>query len=76
MIRKSLTPAEKWIVLGIPLLFLIGAVMHFAYGLLWENPIVGLFAPINESVWEHAKMVLWPVILWWVLYYFWPGYSD
>ena len=59
---------EKWILLGIPVLFVIGSLMHFAFQLLWENPIVGLIAPVNESIWEHAKLLVWPMILWWVLY--------
>lgn len=66
---------EKWILIGIPALFLIGSVMHFLYDILWENPIVGLFVPVNESIWEHSKLVLWPVILWWGLYYCFRGNS-
>lgn len=73
MERKSLTRPEKWIVIGIPILFIIGSVMHFMYNIFGENPFVGLFAPINESIWEHSKMVLWPVILWWLLYYCFRG---
>lgn len=70
---KSLSKPEKWILIGIPILFLIGAILHFAYNILGESPIVGLFAPVNESIWEHTKMVLWPVILWWSLYYCFRG---
>lgn len=70
---QSLSRPEKWIVLGIPLLFIIGSVMHFVYDIFWESPIAGLFAAVNESVWEHSKMVLLPVILWWSLYYFLRG---
>jgi hypothetical protein len=29
---------EKWILVGIPVLFVIGSLMHFAFQLLWENP--------------------------------------
>lgn len=68
MNRRNLSKSERWIVLGIPLLFAIGSAMHFAYDIFQENPIVGLFAPVNESVWEHSKMLLWPMILWWWLY--------
>lgn len=44
--------------------------MHFAYDILGKNYIIGMFTPINESVWEHSKMLLLPVILWWTVYYF------
>lgn len=69
MQHKSLTKPERWIVIGIPILFIIGSIVHFLYNILWKSPVVGLFAPINESIWEHFKLVLWPVILWWSLYY-------
>ena len=69
MKMKSFSKPEKWILIGIPSLFFIGSILHFAYNIFWESLVVGLFAPVNESIWEHTKMVLWPVILWWLLYY-------
>lgn len=38
-----------------------GSLLHFAYGLL-PLPAVGMFAPVNESVWEHLKLLYWPVL--------------
>lgn len=60
---------ERWILMGIPALFVIGSLFHFLYPLSGENFLVGLIAPVNESVWEHTKMVVIPVILWWSIYY-------
>jgi len=65
----NLTKPERFILKGIPWLFAIGSVLHFLYQITGENQIVGLFAPTNESVWEHLKMVVFPMILWWGLYY-------
>ena len=59
---------EKWLVVGIPILFLVGGFLHFAYGLAGNNVLIGMIAPVNESVFEHMKMVL-PLVLWWSLYY-------
>ena len=67
-LKKSLTP-EKWILLGIPCLFVIGVIFHYLYDLCGKFPIVGLIAPVNESVWEHIKLVVWPIIGWWIIYY-------
>ncbi len=40
----------------------LGGIFHFVY--VWfPFPLVGLFFPINESVWEHLKLLYWPVIL-------------
>ncbi len=60
---------ERQILLGIPILFLLGCGAHFLYELSGSQFLVGLFAPVNESVWEHLKLVLWPMILWWTIYY-------
>ena len=49
-------------------MFVIGAGMHFAYALLGENLLVGLIAPVNESIWEHTKLAFWPMLVWWVAY--------
>lgn len=66
---KTLPKPEKWILKGIPWLFLIGSVMHFMYDICDNNIFAALFAPVNESTWEHLKMVLLPLILWWSLFY-------
>lgn len=62
----KLTREEKWIVLGVPVIFILGAIAHFAFNLLNENNIAGLFFPTNESPWEHLKMVIIPTVLWWI----------
>ena len=42
---------------------LFGVFLHFAYELSGNNPIVGLFATVNESVWEHLKLVFFPMLV-------------
>ena len=66
---KNLCRPEKWIILGIPALFIMGSLMHFLYDLSGQMVIVGMFAPVNESIWEHLKMVPIPMIAWWGIYY-------
>jgi hypothetical protein len=39
-----------------------GALLHFAYDWSGGNRAVAAIAPANESVWEHLKMVLIPVL--------------
>lgn len=60
---------KKFVLVSTILLFFIGGLMHFAYEFSENNVIVGLFSPVNESVWEHTKMALIPIILLWTLYY-------
>ena len=73
---KTLSPSQKWIIKGIPILFLVGTFMHFLYDLSGQNVIVGLIAAVNESIWEHSKMVLLPVICWWCFYYIIKGKGN
>ena len=42
---------------------LLGIFLHFAYELSGENPIVGLFSVVNESVWEHLKLIFFPMLV-------------
>lgn len=37
-------------------LFFAGWIWHMLYAVTGYNDIVGLIAPINESVWEHLKL--------------------
>ncbi len=37
--------------------------MHFAYSLSGNNFIVGLFTPVNESIWEHTKLLFFPMLI-------------
>lgn len=67
---KSKDSAKKWILIGIPVLFVIGSLMHFLYDWSDNLTLVGVFVPINESVWEHLKMTFWPMMLWWFVWYF------
>lgn len=66
---KTLSAPEKWIIKGIPLLFLAGSIFHFLYELTGNSTLVGLFVPVNESIFEHLKLALIPIIAWWTIYY-------
>lgn len=65
---KKITP-EKYILLGIIGLFLIGSLFHFIYQLTGKISLIGLFVPTNESVFEHLKMIPVPMIGWWSIFY-------
>jgi len=70
---KNLSAFEKFIIYSVPVIFILGCAMHFIYELSEKNKIVALFAPVNESVWEHSKMALFPIIIIWCLYYLFKG---
>ncbi|MBC8535282.1 DUF6512 family protein [Feifania hominis] len=37
--------------------------LHFLYGWCGFSPVVGFFSPVNESVFEHTKLVFFPYLL-------------
>lgn len=51
----------------------IGTLLHFVYDWSDENPIAGLFGAVNESTWEHLKLLFVPMLIFGVLEYFLYG---
>lgn len=41
---------------------ILGAMLHFLYG-WFPNALTALISPINESIWEHTKILVWPYLL-------------
>ena len=51
-------------IVGIFFIIFLGAAVHFTFALSGNNPVVGAFSAVNESVWEHLKLPFWPSIFW------------
>lgn len=51
-----------WQLMGFAITALLGTVLHFLYdltgGALWIAP----FSGVNESTWEHMKLLFWPMV--------------
>lgn len=52
------------IILGIIFVSITGTLLHFAYHWSGNNFIAGLLSPVNESVWEHLKLLFYPMLFW------------
>ena len=50
--------------LGVIVISAVGTIAHFLYDWSHHNRIIGLFAAVNESTWEHIKIALTPTFLW------------
>ncbi len=59
----------KWEMSGIVFVFLLGALLHFLFEWSGESRVVGLFASVNESVWEHFKQGFWPMVIYTAIEY-------
>lgn len=42
---------------------ILGTLLHFTYKLLGENIFIASFSAVNESVWEHLKLLFFPMLL-------------
>ena len=53
--------SKKELVVVFLVAVLAGSGLHFLYSTL-PCPVTALFAPVNESLWEHVKLVVWPFL--------------
>lgn len=58
---------KKQILISIPLLFIVGFLLHFVFDVTGKIKIIGLVSPVNESVWEHLKLAFFPLLTWWLI---------
>jgi hypothetical protein len=54
----------KFEFMGIIFTVIVGTILHFIFAWTGSWPPVGVFAAVNESVWEHLKLAFWPSLAW------------
>ena len=52
-----------WQWAGFALVTLGGTILHFLYDWSGKSPLIAPFSGINESTWEHMKLLYWPLFL-------------
>ena len=52
-----------WQLLGFAVTSFGGTVLHFLYDWLGEAKWVAPFSGVNESTWEHMKLLFWPMFI-------------
>lgn len=57
----------KYSVAGILMVSAIGTLAHFIYDWTGQNPVIGLFTAVNESTWEHMKLIFFPMLLCYII---------
>lgn len=50
-------------ILAVIVTILLGILLHFVYEATGHNPIAALFGAVNESTWEHLKLLFFPFLL-------------
>ena len=52
-----------WQLVGFAVTSLGGTLLHFSYEWLGKRAWIAPFSGVNESTWEHMKLLFWPMLL-------------
>ena len=52
-----------WQLVGFAVTSLGGTLLHFLYEWLGEAKWIAAFSGVNESTWEHMKLLFWPMFI-------------
>lgn len=55
---------------------IVGTLLHFTYEFFGENMLVASFSAVNESVWEHLKLLFFPMLITTIIGYFYIGKNS
>ena len=58
--KKSIYP---WQLTGFLVASLGGTLLHYLYDLLGNSVWIAPFSGVNESTWEHMKLLFWPAFI-------------
>lgn len=51
------------------ILFLFACLLHFVYDFFNQSFLIGIISPINESIFEHTKLILVPLTIFYTMYF-------
>lgn len=63
----------KWELSGFIITVGLGTLLHFVYEWTNDNKFAALFSAVNESTWEHLKLIFFPFLIFSVIEYFITG---
>ena len=52
-----------WYLLEAVLVFAAGSLLHFVFDWTGKSSLTAWFSPVNESTWEHLKLLVFPMLL-------------
>ena len=53
----------RWELIGFAFTGAVGTLLHFVYEWTGGNPLIAAFCAVNESTWEHMKLLAVPWVL-------------
>lgn len=54
---------KNWFIIVVLVCLLLGTLLHFTYEWSGEDKIVAIYSAVNESTWEHLKLVFYPMTI-------------
>ena len=54
---------QLWQLIGFAFTGLLGTLLHYLYEWTNESILVSPFSGINESTWEHMKLIFFPMFI-------------
>ncbi len=60
-----------WEITGFLVVCALSGVFHFIYDWSGKQTWIGFFCPVNESTWEHLKLLFFPVLIFSAIEYIW-----
>ena len=61
-----------WQMVGFIVTAVLGTLLHFLFDWAGQNILAAVFSAVNESIWEHRKLLFYPMFLFAMLeYHFW-----
>ena len=53
----------RWQLGGFLFTSIFGTLLHFFFDLTGGNAVAALFSAVNESIWEHIKLIYYPMLI-------------
>ena len=54
---------KKWQISGFIFTAILGTFLHFLFDLTDRSSAAALFSAVNESIWEHMKLLYYPMLI-------------
>ena len=60
---------KELFIYSLPIIYIIGSLSHFIYDWSNKNLLIGLISPVNESIYEHTKLAIIPLVIFYLYLY-------
>ena len=60
---------SSWQIAGFVFTSVFGTFLHFLFDLTGGSAVAALFSAVNESIWEHMKLIFYPMVFFALIQY-------